>query len=584
MFTFVFAVILFAILKLAELRIAFKILAQSTHYPIKYTDIEQVINYDTTFGLTKYYVSVLTMKNIELEGSPAFPIIYLMHDKKHKEIHGSFWRDRVIRCLQIPDRVPIVTDREESIVWAIKNNQLSKNLLHCRNHLLRDVKMWLRSHNVPYDNYQVYRNMIDDLISASTIDHYQEKLEKHKSMMVEGFREYFEKHIEGDLRNHLAHFIAKKFPAFRQIAPNTNLAEGCNTMLKNYLGFKKRRPDILVLRLLELQLEKLDEFNRAIKGYGDHRLKHRFKSSAYPLSLDCHLHRQSIPALISKLKIEVKGSVNDEPSETIEEHIAEICVDQKLIGWDPLNQVHTVKGPFSGDVFLVSKDKSKGKLKCSCSSSKRCSHIIAVEDKVSVTESIESSRTDKLSNIDKKLKRGKSGTKKPRKIDYQIPFLSADNSDDDEKSESRKSSETCDKNSEENLITGNLHCDDFLASEELCLEIAQKNQFDSGTGYMDETKSVDVISNDFFGQKVSHEAGNSSHSDRTNDSGFPKENKSISFPPKALHFESQIPNYLKLTRNRALHSLVPGSWIMSTVLEDFIQHSINCFEKTHPFY
>ena len=52
-----------------------------------------------------------------------------------------------------------------------------------------------------------------------------------------------------------------------------------------------------------------------------------------------------------------------------------------------------------------------------------------------------------------------------------------------------------------------------------------------------------------------------------------------SIPKTAFHIESEIPGEFRLTRARQLHSLAPGSWITSTVLEDFIQHLINCYER-----
>lgn len=124
----------------SALELAKRILQHS----VKHSDVLQVINYDRTFGITKYYVSMMTMKNIELSGHPAFPVMFLIHDRWHRQVHTRFWRDHVLGDLKIPFSVPIVTDREESIISALKSNNLTDNLLLCSNHLLRDVRFWLQ--------------------------------------------------------------------------------------------------------------------------------------------------------------------------------------------------------------------------------------------------------------------------------------------------------------------------------------------------------------------------------------------------------------------------------------------------------
>jgi hypothetical protein len=56
--------------------------------------------YDTTFDLTGYYVSILTMIHPFLEKSsgrghiqPPVPIAYLFHEKKHQKAHEDFFRE-----------------------------------------------------------------------------------------------------------------------------------------------------------------------------------------------------------------------------------------------------------------------------------------------------------------------------------------------------------------------------------------------------------------------------------------------------------------------------------------------------------
>ncbi len=104
--------------------------------------LEQLVSYDTTFNLGDFYVSILVMQNTELKGDPIFPVLFLLHQRKYKEVHYYFWRYHVTNLLKINEygvNVPIVTDREMAHKNAVTANT-SGNLIICHNHLLQDIK------------------------------------------------------------------------------------------------------------------------------------------------------------------------------------------------------------------------------------------------------------------------------------------------------------------------------------------------------------------------------------------------------------------------------------------------------------
>jgi len=64
--------------------------------------------------------------------------------------------------------VPIITDREKSIVSAFLNSiGIAKtNLTFCHSHLICDVKHWLHTYNANQDDLKVYLNEIKSLIET----------------------------------------------------------------------------------------------------------------------------------------------------------------------------------------------------------------------------------------------------------------------------------------------------------------------------------------------------------------------------------------------------------------------------------
>ena len=50
------------------------------------------LQYDTTFNLGDVYVSVLIMRYLEFEQEPLQPFVLMMHDKKTKKVHHTFFR------------------------------------------------------------------------------------------------------------------------------------------------------------------------------------------------------------------------------------------------------------------------------------------------------------------------------------------------------------------------------------------------------------------------------------------------------------------------------------------------------------
>jgi hypothetical protein len=124
----------------------FKLANSILRYCNENTELEQLISCDTTFCLGDFYLSVLVMRNIFIEGDPIFPVLFMVHERKFKTLHINFWRNFALDLLEFEKYssfIPICTDREQGIVNAILESYPDCNLVFCQNHLIRGV---------PYDS------------------------------------------------------------------------------------------------------------------------------------------------------------------------------------------------------------------------------------------------------------------------------------------------------------------------------------------------------------------------------------------------------------------------------------------------
>ena len=93
--------------------------------------------------------------------SPVIPVAFLIHDRKFQKLHERFFEQFVE---QIPnlgkESVKIVTDREVGITNALQNVFPNAHVLHCWNHIIRDLKFWLKKHGASQDDILVYKQDI----------------------------------------------------------------------------------------------------------------------------------------------------------------------------------------------------------------------------------------------------------------------------------------------------------------------------------------------------------------------------------------------------------------------------------------
>ena len=84
-----------------------------------------LLQYDTTFNMTDYYVSILNFMHPFLfknnsNISPPIPFGEYFHEKKYEESHEEFWRFTKKLFPEIEDKAVIITDCEAGIRSAIR--------------------------------------------------------------------------------------------------------------------------------------------------------------------------------------------------------------------------------------------------------------------------------------------------------------------------------------------------------------------------------------------------------------------------------------------------------------------------------
>ena len=90
------------------------------------------LSYDTRFNLGDYFLSVLLLRHGAFKENPIIPLAFLLHQKKDKECHTTFFRTLKTQYSNIvknAKNIIIITDRKESIVQAIM--EVFPNWNHC---------------------------------------------------------------------------------------------------------------------------------------------------------------------------------------------------------------------------------------------------------------------------------------------------------------------------------------------------------------------------------------------------------------------------------------------------------------------
>ncbi|KAF0758335.1 CG-1 domain-containing protein, partial [Aphis craccivora] len=215
--------------------------------------------------------------------------------------------------------VPIITDRENSIVSAILKSidTAEINLIFCHNHLIQDIKYWLKSNNATQDD------------------------------------------MKFDLKNRCTAFKTDKFAAFFNKTPTNNISESLNKMVKQWNDWKELPLDALVLSLYKMQIFYVKEFNRCYRNMGDYQIKEKYQNKVNELNIPTSSITDDITEIVKNIKlnrIEPKSIIEKESTYRMTQiSMANYIFENNLIDFSPHLQVYIVRNVFSSETHVVSK-------------------------------------------------------------------------------------------------------------------------------------------------------------------------------------------------------------------------------------
>mgnify|MGYP003519573234 FL=1 len=159
--------------------------------------------------------------------NPIISIAHIIHERKFQKIHEIFFQYIEEKIPRLGTKnIAIVTDREQGLINAIHNVFPNLTNLLCWNHIIRDVKQWLRSKGEINENISVYAKQIKKLLECSsekeydklltTQDYLAEKTIGYRNMWSQLFVEYFDKHLDQSLRLSEVKCVVESFHFFNR--------------------------------------------------------------------------------------------------------------------------------------------------------------------------------------------------------------------------------------------------------------------------------------------------------------------------------------------------------------------------------
>ena len=99
-----------------------------------------------------------------------------------RKFHERFLTILAEHCPNLKQKETIfVADREPGITNAIAEKLPSANILHCRNHIKRDVREWLRKRKAPTSNVDVYMENLDRLLRCESEEEFHHEFDSLSS-------------------------------------------------------------------------------------------------------------------------------------------------------------------------------------------------------------------------------------------------------------------------------------------------------------------------------------------------------------------------------------------------------------------
>jgi hypothetical protein len=252
------------------------------------TKMKICFQYDTTFDLSGYYVSVLTMIHPYLLHSDTskgkscpFPVAYFLHEKKHEEAHNFFFSVIKTYLPEIDNHVFFVTDCEMAFRNAIMDIFPSAPLYRCWKHLWGSIKDHLK-YKFKYNDGLIsrYLESCRELFLQPTKQQFDKCLQQIENGECEfnwsdEFNQYYLKNVHKD-RDSIAAYSVRDTcgDLFNWMSGvTTNQSEGLNNLYKTLLKRTTRPIDIVTNSFYKMSQFYLNEIKLGFGNRGNYCLK-----------------------------------------------------------------------------------------------------------------------------------------------------------------------------------------------------------------------------------------------------------------------------------------------------------------------
>ena len=367
---------------------------------------------------------------------PCIPAMFLVHERKLTKTHEEMFKVCTARIPALRNTTsPLVTDKEKSITNAVKQQLPSVPLIHCWNHILRDIRHWLHQHGAPATDTAVYMEDTFQLLHSPSKKEYDRQLAEVRQRWDVLFVDYYMKNIHEDVPTALGRWILESLQVYHPYSGVTNnQSEGFNRVMKDLQGWKEAPLDCVVLSLYLLQAYYTNEIKRGLAGTGEYHIipsmkasqldhfRYHFLPTANPNEIvDSIRSRKSLEEVVIQEKPGQPNTSDAAPTRGLSAH-ARACqvLSKDHISFDPKLHVFNVKGT-SGITRVVSLYPHQT---CSCPSTSECYHILATKYSIGIQPTAKSKQSSgfNLSQLRKNTRSRrdkKSGRKRPRQNDVE---------------------------------------------------------------------------------------------------------------------------------------------------------------------
>ena len=154
--------------------------------------------YDTTFNMGDFYVSALLYRHTVFISAPVMPLLLLVHERRTTDSHEILFR--WLQKLTGIQAAVFVVDRELAITNAIKNILPQAAIVYCWNHVIGDVRAWVKSNGGTATDEHFYASSVRDLLTANTSTEFDTQLENGRQKWSPPFITYFDAHLASSVQ------------------------------------------------------------------------------------------------------------------------------------------------------------------------------------------------------------------------------------------------------------------------------------------------------------------------------------------------------------------------------------------------